>query len=595
MGMKERYALYAAGALIIIMGVVMTVSVANDTYTTDELLYIPTGYHYLTNASMRLGFEHPPLVRDIAAVPLLFMNLAPTDEFWNPSTPGAQLSDAVWNFGENFLFNQTQPPETILFWPRFIMILLTLAFGATVFWVVRKEWGSWPGLLALTLFSTSPLILGHGRLVTMDVPAAFAAFVSTYLFIQFLRKPNRNRAIAVGVVLGVAQLVKFSLLLLIPFFIIFAVGWFLLRERAVRNVFRRLWRLLPLVGVVLVVCVAVIWVVYQVQIWNYSPTQQAQDIHDVLSSARPGLYEKIPWFPELAKAPVLRPLVQYSFGVLWQYSRGGAFAYFIGEGSGTGFNFFYPVGYLIKEPLAFHILTLLGLWFILRRFRKEKKMGPFAVAALGWVVFYWLVMVLLNPINTGIRYLIPTLPFLYCIIAAGVGRWLQRPTESSAPWKYTLIGALIGWQVVSVAAVYPGFLSYFNESIGGSYEGYQYLVDTDVEWGQNAKRLADWVREHDIQQIAVPYEIDVRWSGMDETVRYPVYNHSYPYYLGERYAYLPPGTPTRGWVAVPAHILQWGRASAGKHDGWSSSSYEWLSAYEPVVQVGHSVFIYYVP
>ena len=64
----------------------MILSVRLDTLTTDEGLYIPTGYHYLTTGNARIGFEHPPLMREIAALPLLFLNLRPTSQYINSST-----------------------------------------------------------------------------------------------------------------------------------------------------------------------------------------------------------------------------------------------------------------------------------------------------------------------------------------------------------------------------------------------------------------------------------------------------------------------------------------------------------------------------
>src|SRR5206468_1923532 len=88
---------------------------------------------------------------------------------------------------------------------------------------------------------------------------------------------------------------------------------------------------------------------------------------------------------------------------------------------------------------------------------------------------------------TGARYLLPTLPFLIMLVAGALARWAAA--DSPARLRRDLVAALLLWNAASVAAVYPSFLSYFNEAVGGGRGGSWYLVDTDCEWGQDAKRL----------------------------------------------------------------------------------------------------------
>jgi len=143
-----------------------------------------------------------------------------------------------------------------------------------------------------------------------------------------------------------------------------------------------------------------------------------------------------------------------------------------------------------------------------------------------------------------------------------------------------------------VAAAYPSFLSYFNEAVGGGREGSWYLVDTDCEWGQDAKRLAVWVARHDIPSIKVAHRIRVRLSHSRTPSEGGVYSRSYAYYLGDRYAQLEPGVEEKGWIAVPARLLRWGQARPAARLGWSSDSYAWLARHEPVAVIGNSIFVY---
>ncbi len=582
------------------MGTAMAFSVHGDTYTTDESLYLPTGYLYLTEQTMRVGFEHPPLVRDIAAIPLLFLNLRPASDFLN-LPPGTNLSDAVWSFGEQFLFNQTKPVDVILWWARLPMILLTLLFGWCVFALTRRHWGTTAGFIALALFTTSPLILGHGRLVTTDVMTAFAAFLATYWFVRFLGSPTRKTALAAGVVLGIAELVKFSLLLLIPFFLLLVVVWAVARSAGWRSFWKGVRAILPKLLLIGLVCIVVVGAVYQLHIARYPAGQQADDIRTIITSTK--WAPLAPEISSLATVPVLRPFAEYLTGVLWQYTRGSAFAYFEGQGSTTGFPLFFPVGYAIKEPLAFHILTLItilvGLGALTRKKVRETyttvvapwiRAHLFTAAAVLWVLFYWFVLIVPNSINTGVRYLIPTLPFVFLLIGAGVAQWL----ENGKVWRVIVVTALIAWQVIAVASVYPSFLAYFNELVGGPDGGYRYVVDTDLDWGQDARRLADWVGAQGIPTIQVASQVAVSYEGTPGLFSAAAFSSSFPYYLGNRYRELPPATPVLGWVAIPARALAWGQTEPGPRNGWSSDSYRWLGAYRPVTTIGHSIFVYYI-
>lgn len=583
----------------------MVFSMKDDSYVVDEAFFLSTGYMHVTEQTMAYGFEQPPLIRAWAALPLLGLNLKPASEFYDTTLTqetGVNISTEVrnqWDFAEDFLFDQTQSPERILFWSRLMMVILTLFTGFLVFKWSSLSWGSRAGLLSLVLFSLSPLILAHGRIVNMDVAAALGIFASTYYFVKFLQKPGLKQTLTFTLVFAFSQLIKASLLLLVPYFIILFFVWLIINSTKTKTKIKffiaQIKCYFPKLLLGLLLTLFIIGFVYSIGMLHYPKDQQAADIEAVLKYQRPELYKKIPWFSKLVMAPGLRNLTQYTFGVIWQYTRSSEFNYFYGKGSSTSFPFYFPVGYLVKEPLAFHILTLLGLYFIIRRIKSRGisllKSNFFILAAFLWIGFYWLMLVIFSPINSGIRYLIPTLPFIYFLIAGGISWWLNQ-NQKGFPFRYAIVGGLLAWQLISVFTVYPSFLAYFNELIGGPEHGYQYFAEIDVEWGQDAKRLAKWAEANGVEQIAVPYLFDVKWEETMERTQYSVYSQSYQYYLGSRYQYLPPNTPTKGWVAIPVRLLQWGTARPAHDNGWSSNSYQWLKSYEPVTKIGYSVFVY---
>ena len=127
--------------LLLAMGIVMALSVRDDTLTTDEGLYIPTGYLYVTDHNARIGFEHPPLIRDLAVLPLLFLNLRPARTFFKTDIRG-RLSEAAWDLGDAFIYEQPEPPDRILFLARLPMIGLALLLGFLIYRWTQGLWGS---------------------------------------------------------------------------------------------------------------------------------------------------------------------------------------------------------------------------------------------------------------------------------------------------------------------------------------------------------------------------------------------------------------------------------------------------------------------
>ncbi|GAG35766.1 unnamed protein product, partial [marine sediment metagenome] len=61
------------------------------------------------------------------------------------------------------------------------------------------------------------------------------------------------------------------------------------------------------------------------------------------------------------------------------------------------------------------------------------------------------------------------------------------------------------WYVVSSIVAFPHYISYYNELVCGSKNGYQYATDSNYDWGQDLKRLAQFVEKNDIQKINIAY------------------------------------------------------------------------------------------
>lgn len=604
--------------LLGMMFVLVFFSSVGESAIMDELAHIPAGYSYLSQKDYRLNPEHPPLIKDLAALPLLFLNLNfPTDaKAW------AQDINGQWDMGRIFLYESGNNPDRILFWSRLPIMLLAIFFGWLLFAWSRRVYGDKVGLLALTFFSFSPTFIAHSRYVTTDLAAAFGFFIGLVSFVRFLESRTSKRLIFCGLALGIALLLKFSLALLVPLYVLLGVLWLVLSNfeefkssdskwRALKIFFIEKVKLLGQIILIFIIAALVIWAVYQFHVWNYPPERQLYDTNFILGSFgfKPAVNLNL-WMTE---KPVLRPLAEYLLGILMvaQRAAGGNTTYFLGETGAAGWWYYFPVSYVLKEPLAFLILALLALAVAFKSVWQatEKSLGVtfewmrdnfVLTSSVIFIAVYWIYSVR-SPLNIGVRHVLPTFPFIYLLVSRELIRWVRTYSlpdpQNIGEWlkaaynryikalpRYILITFLLAWMILNVLGSFPFYLSYYNELAGGSRVGYKFIVDSNYDWGQDLKNLRDFVRENQIESIALDY-----FGG-----------GSPQYYLGDKFV---PWQSRRGkpdpqagdpeWFAVSATIRQgaFGQAAEGFIKK-PEDSYPWLRDFEPVSRAGLSIFIY---
>ena len=150
--MSNRLTYTIAGILLFLMFLMAIFSIADDSFTFDEATHVTAGYSYLTQKDYRLNPEHPPLIKDLAAFPLLFLNL----NFPKNHPSWTQEENPVWwqqfELANQFLYHSGNNPDQILFWSRLSMILLLIFLGWFIFKWTKELFGDRTALLALFLF-----------------------------------------------------------------------------------------------------------------------------------------------------------------------------------------------------------------------------------------------------------------------------------------------------------------------------------------------------------------------------------------------------------------------------------------------------------
>src|SRR3989344_1789138 len=218
-------------AVIIVSAIVLAVtSVWDDSLIVDEIPHIGAGYSYVAKQDLRLNPEHPPLVKLLAGIPLLFLDLKQSAF---ETKPWQRDVNGQWEFGRTLIYNSGNDADQIGHYAKLPMFLFFILAGILIFKWGKKLYGNSGGLIALTLFSFSPTILAHSRFVTTDIPALFGIIFGTYFFINYLQKNTRKNFWLASIAFGLALLTKFSTFLLVPYFLIIALIWGLIGKSAI--------------------------------------------------------------------------------------------------------------------------------------------------------------------------------------------------------------------------------------------------------------------------------------------------------------------------------------------------------------------------
>jgi len=572
---------FLAVFLIAIMFFLAVFSIKNDSLTMDELPHLPAGYSYLTQKDMRINPEHPPLIKDIAAIPLLFMknlNFPKENKSWTTDINGQ------WDFGNQFLFKSGNSADEMIFYGRMMMILVLMVFAVLLFYFVYKNFGGPVAILSLFLFCFSPTILAHGRLVTTDIGASFGVFLTIFTFFNFLKNPSKKNILFASLALAFAELAKFSNIILFPYLIIITFIWWLIN----RKDFKKLALNLILIFVLTFIFILPI---YQYHVLNYPLEKQFSDTQFLLKNLNNDfIVNSLLWMTD---KPIFRAYAQYFLGVFMAMTRavGGNTTYFWGEITNVGWLSYFPVVYFLKESLPFHILTIIALVFAIFSLIFRQKTGDFLkdiknllqkyfleFCIFAYVVVYWATALKSN-LNIGVRHLLPAILLTYILVAIGIYKFLEK--QNRLKIKVFFIALLLSWQAAGIFFTFPYFISYFNE-IGGTYKnGYQYVVDSNYDWGQGLKRLKNWTEENKIEKIYIDY-----FGGADLDY---YFRNKYEKWWGQRNrSEIAPGN----YLAISATFLQNGKGVLVKNFKAPSGFYRWLDQEDLVARPDPSIFVF---
>jgi hypothetical protein len=467
--LDRRHRRYGAYILLCWLFFAQVLGIARaNSMTVDEGLHVASGYTIWRTGDYRLIEEHPPLVKLWLALPLLPLRSLPDPTAlpaWEEAADPGTESLPLLHMAQQLLYPH-RPLEHWLLPARAMSALLGVLLLAGVLRWATDLGGARAGAFAALLASFDPNLLAHSAVAGTDLGATALITLGLLAAARFLRRPRWRRALGTGVVLGLALGTKLTATLLGPALGLAGLVHGLTAAPARRR--RLLWQ-----GVAVIASAGLtVWGLYRFQI---GPV--------------PGVPLPVPAAPHAT--PIRRLLA---------HSAEGHPAYLLGENYTEGRWTYFPVAFALKTPLPTLALLVWAGSVALRRGGgrgRERKRGR---GGAGLFVVLYIVTSLLSPLNIGYRHLLPLLPLLYVAIGSNPKSKNLSPFQGIQNPKSLL---LLAWLVLGTLRVFPFPLTHFNELAGGPRNGWRYLADSNTDWGQGYKTLAEVQRARGLGDVGL--------------------------------------------------------------------------------------------
>ena len=505
------------------MRIMGTWTVLSETY--DEPAHLAVGIELLDRGTFTYEAQHPPLAR-------LAAGLAP---FLAGSRSHGQPD--MWNEGRAILYDGNAV-RTLYLARLGILPFFLLACAALWAWTNRLA-GASEASVAVALFTLAPPVLAHAGVATTDMALTAGWLLFFGVLTAWLDRPAPWRSVALGLATTLALTTKLSS---IPFLgaavpIVLVARWWLSRSTGAPV------RLLPPlrgVGIVVGVTLIGIWATYGFPL-----------------TIRQGL-------------PLPLSLMWEGVQAAAEHNRKGHAAFLLGRAYHQGDWRFFPVALGVKTPLTLLALGVGGAFLVATRARVARDWRLWVPLIAAGAV---LAVSIPARINIGVRHVLPIFGVLaLCGGVAALQVW--RKTTGNTIVRAVFL-ALVGAGLWSTARVHPDYLAYFNEVAGPHPE--RVLVDSDLDWGQDLRRLSDTLRTRGISSVTTAY------FGSAEPAAYGV-----PVTAGWRR-----GATVQGWFAVSQTLRSRGPARFvnGQWD-IDQNALAWLDNHQPVARIGRSILLY---
>jgi Dolichyl-phosphate-mannose-protein mannosyltransferase len=526
----------AVAGLLLLHYTLAAWSLLQENPTIDEVVHLPAGVTYWQTGTFRLYPHNPPLVKLVAALPIVLSGAQTSRIYESPAWTSEEPEQA--KIAHLFARDNAARYFELFARARLLMPLFSVIGGLVVFAWSRRLYGNWAGLLSVALWVFCPNVLAHARLITSDVAATALGVAATFIFWTYVKKPGWLLAVGSGALLGLAQLTKFSLLLL---YAIWPFLWLihLLLACQPRDWLARVCRGSAQGLLIVAISILTIDAGYLFEGVGKPLGQYEFGSATLTRRARPGkelhvrknlLYAYTLRFREnrfrdtwLERLPC--PLPEHyvagfdeqkieAEGIPRQFvltrpedvdkvlslpessgeKRMGYPVYLNGDLDRSGWWYYYMCTLFYKLPEGTWVLVLLSVAASFATIRSRAVLAD-EVALWTVPVVVLFSMSFLTDINLGLRYVLGVLPYLF--IAAGklvpwilgMGLFWKRVTA-------TVVAGSLALLIAATGSIHPHYLAYFNWASGGPDRVPPRLIDSNLDWGQDLLGLQKWWKKN---------------------------------------------------------------------------------------------------
>ncbi len=559
---RDWFACGIVGCLLVGHFIVGVWTAQSLSVTHDEYWHLPVGILNLRN--WRFDYEplNPPLTRLVSAAAV---SLAEPGCYQGP----VPVSTDATTYGLQFLRLMGDRHQACYVWGRAANLVFSLLTGVILAIWSWQWWGRSVACVTALLWCTEPTVLAHASLVTPDSGLACLTCAVWYALWCYFQRPTLHRAIVCGLLLGLAQLTKFTAIILLP---LVCLAWLILRAGQSRvppgdqtsNRPRWSWHPLAILGV----CLLVMNLGYGCE-GTFSTLNQIQP----KSGTVRGWLQRL---PILGQTPLPFPK-SYLAGLDAQkhVMESQHPVYLDGRWSETGFRLYFLWALWYKLPHVWQILGVLAgvrLACCRREATQRRELAFISIPAL-----ILLGTASLSGMQLGVRYVLPIYPFLCLLAASGFAPTSQFVVRR---WQSRLLIAI--WLLTPLSLrFHPQHLAYFNEVAGGPTGGAEHLLDSNLDWGQDLLKLKAYWEKHSDQHWGIAY-----------------FGSLPPGELGMHYA-IPPGhNPVPGSYAVSVNYA-YGRPHVvfdeqGRPRAVGIEEFGYFRAFPVVRRIGASILIYQI-
>lgn len=567
--LKARAACAMSVALLLTLHAGLALWAARrDSVTVDEFLHLPLGLHALSTGERGMDPINPPLPKMFSALPLYARGL-------RLNAPG---DGPHWQLGYAFQQKRGAEYHGDFVQARSMTVVLSVLLGLLVSVWAGLLYGRTAAPVAAALYAFSPSLLAHGHLVTLDLAGALGSFCTCFAAWRYYLRPSLLRAGVLGATLGLAFLLKLSGFVL-PIGIVasFALLWFAERgsgpwlagmtgEAGVKQA-------RGFAGHAAVAALMALLVVNA----GYGFDGTLDPLGSLALDAEGMLARLAASWPGLA-LPLPGPFVEGVDLVLNVGDADDASYYFAGNLSADGWWYYHLAAWVLKTPPAVLLLVAGGLVLALSR----RGVAAGEVFLLVPAATLFAANSLWNSLQIGARHVLPAEPLLLVFSAGALAVLVRRGAAVSARgvvMRRLAAGVMLAGLVVGSVNVAPRFLEYFQGLAGGPGRGHEWLVDSNLDWGQDLVRLREYMDSRGLESVQLAYfgRVDPRVYGVKFR---PL----------ERYG--PAGTAVVSATFLMGRPYFW---FLGGRMRWTGpDAYAWVRELKPEARVG-SMFVYDLP